>query len=655
MMKKYKYGDLCFGKYNFISLILLTGLIINISGITNVLYADNIDPYPAPKGPFFKLVEDKSPASVVVLSSNSSSVEQFAAKELVEYIKKITSADVKIVTKSDGKSYPIFIGKSFIKVFGLNDISDLGTDGFILKSTPEGVLIAGNEDLGTLYGVYTFIEKHLGVRWFMPDDIGEVLPNSSTLKVGTFDELEKPSFKVRWIESGDWALKQKMNVAVKADSKRIGVNWWRNTSFHTHILLIPPSVYFDKHPEWYALRNGKRVRPKDRTRSGKQLCTSNPELIKEMAKNVIKIFDKDPSIDILHLSPCDGGGFCSCKKCKALDGNWREDEEWHGRWSNRLATFHNKVAELVAEKYPDKIIMTGAYAHYIRVPRISGYKPVPNLGIQVCHTYSCNNHPIAYPTCRRNREMFTKELMHWSKLTKHLFIYEYYNKGAWGILPYPQIHVIRQDIPSYLKIGAEGFYTQAAGDNWPSCGLNHYIAAKLVWNAELDVDLLLADFYEKFYGNAAEPMGQYYTRLERAFKEADACLSPFGLEWATLAAFHFFTPEVLTDLDNSVTKAEKLAQTDVVRKRISLIRARLDFTRKFMDYMTAIREPFKGIDLKDSRAVNIAHKKAIAIGKPLSDELIKFCEKNGIPVKERLVKAHESRKFLISEDLREFL
>jgi len=69
--------------------------------------------------------------------------------------------------------------------------------------------------------------------------------------------------------------------------------------------------------------------------------------------------------------------------------------------------------------------------------------------------------------------------------------------------------VIREDIPYYHKIGVEGFFAQAAGKDWPACDLNHYIAAKLLWNHELSVDFLLDDFYRKFYHSAAEPMGRY--------------------------------------------------------------------------------------------------------------------------------------------------
>ncbi|MHC4122030.1 MAG: DUF4838 domain-containing protein, partial [Planctomycetota bacterium] len=538
------------------------------------------------------------------------------------------------------------LGKTAKERLGQLNWDKLGTDGFVIKSTSDGIFIAGNEDLGTLYGTYHFLEKHLGVRWFMPGEIGEVVPKRVVLRVGTFDETEIPSFRVRWIEEGPWALRQKMNVRVNVGEQPVGINWkWH---FHSHFKLIPPEKYFAAHPEWFALVNGKR----SYKHRYPQLCTSNPELIKEAAKNIIKIFDEEPNVDILAFGPqdSDGRGFCECDKCRALDEERPAEQQWHALFSNRLAIFNNEVAKRVAKKYPDKLIKVGAYAMHFRVPLDSDYRPESNLAIQACHTYSCNNHRVALPTCESNRKHFSKDLERWAKLTKHLFIYEYYRKGAWGGLPYWQIHVIREDLPYFHKLGVESFYTQPARSNWSAHGLNHYIAAKLTWNVKLDVDRLLEDFYEKFYGSAAKPMRKYYETLERAFVEADTCLSPFNFKWTAYALDDFFRPKVVSALEEAVIEAEQMAQTDIVRERIQLVRVSIDFTKTVLNYLDVIRGPFKGVDMKDSQAVDAAHKKAVALGTPLTIELVKFCRKHGIRSHGYVIGAHKRLECFVGHE-----
>ncbi len=619
-------------------------LALATSGVGGKACAGKKNPYPPAKPPLVTLVDAGAARAAIVAPAAPSAVEARAVEELVGYVRKMTGVELPVVEEAAADRLPIYVGSAARGHLGDVAWDRLGADGFVLRSGPRGVFVAGARDLGTLFGVYQLLEKHLGVRWFMPGEIGEVVPRRKTLVLGTFDETETPSFPIRWIESGDWALRQKMNVAVEVADRPVGIRWqW---SFHTHFRLIPPEEYYDEHPEWFALIGGKRRRPRP-GRQGQQLCTSNPELIEEMARRVIEVFDRDPSLDVLALAPQDGGGFCQCEACRALDEDRPPDEAWHATYSNRMAVFNNEVARRVARKHPDKLIKVGAYAMYLRVPLDPEYRPEPNLAVQVCHTYSCNSHPIASETCRGNRRYFRAELEHWAKIARHLFIYEYYNKGAWGGLPYHQVHLIRHDVPYYHGLGAEGFYTQPAGRRWPACGLNHYVAAKLTWDVDLDVDRLLDDFYEKFYAEAADPMRAYWETLEGAFAGYEKCLSPFGRRWTTLAAPEIFTPTTVAALDEAVRRAEEAARSDAVRERVRLIRARVDLTKRAMAYLAAIRAPFEGVDLHDDAAVARAHQEAIARGDPLSADLERFCRQSGVAAYPRLIDVHRRLPFII--------
>ena len=40
--------------------------------------------------------------------------------------------------------------------------------------------------------------------------------------------------------------------------------------------------------------------------------------------------------------------------------------------------------------------------------------------------------------------------------------------------------------------------------------MNHYIAARLVWDLNADVDMLVEEYCRKFYGPAAEPMRKFW-------------------------------------------------------------------------------------------------------------------------------------------------
>ena len=331
---------------------------------------------------------------------------------------------------------------------------------------------------------------------------------------------------------------------------------------------------------------GKRRKSTQRHSHGTQLCTSNPEVVAKLVEGLLAALDDDPTIEIITLSPNDGGGFCECANCKALDGPGRG---WHARYSRRLAVLNQQVARRVAERYPEVKIKVGAYAMYARLPEIENYKPEPNLLVQLCHLYFCHNHPIAFGRCRPgktfhlptdrflpNRE-FAEILKRWRAVTDNLFIYEYYSLGGWSKakMLWPMVHTMRHDIPWYRKMGAKGFYTQTGP--WTRSPLNNYVAAKLVWNADLDVDWLIRDFCAKFFGNAAAPMQRYLLEIEQAFVRCDQCIS-YGLVEgrAKAVAPRIFTKPTLAKLRADLDQARDSARTDVIQRRIAAIRKAFD-------------------------------------------------------------------------------
>src|SRR5207253_2160943 len=120
----------------------------------------------------------------IVLGERSNETYQFAAAELAKYLKILSGATVKIV--SDGEvattqESMLIVGgtvvnktaKETASALQLN-FASLKPEGFLIKSgrvrNRAIVVIAGNDGLSTLYGVYEFIER-LGVTFRLTGDI----------------------------------------------------------------------------------------------------------------------------------------------------------------------------------------------------------------------------------------------------------------------------------------------------------------------------------------------------------------------------------------------------------------------------------------------------------------------------------------------------
>ena len=122
----------------------------------------------------------------IVLGERSNETYQFAAAELAKYLKILSGATVQIVSDSEiatttSQESMLIVGgvaankaaKETASALQLDFVS-LKTDGFLIKSgrmrNRAIVVIAGNDGLSTLYGVYEFIER-LGVMFRLTGDI----------------------------------------------------------------------------------------------------------------------------------------------------------------------------------------------------------------------------------------------------------------------------------------------------------------------------------------------------------------------------------------------------------------------------------------------------------------------------------------------------
>lgn len=558
---------------NTIKILLFITFFFSGSHYAGAKTAPMYDPAP---GPYIRLISSGKANAQIIIPSAASYEEEYAANELQKYFSRISGGQLPVTKEGGTAKYPysFYIGKTKkASDLGLSpDKGIMGRDGFQLRSVKNGLVIFGNNDLGSILGVYELLERYFDVRWFMPGE--EYVPEIKNLKIGQVNVVYKPSFDIRWVGEGDWAIKQRMNAFIKAGNKNTGINWKWN--FHSFYSLMTPSVYYKDHPEYYALVNGKRTVTDSKTHEN-QLCTSNPDVIREVAKNLIDTLNAHPGIDIIALSPNDGGGFCECENCKALD---EPNSDWFSQYSNRLAVFESEVAKIVRTKHPEVLIKVGAYAMYARPPRDENFRPETNLFFQFCHLYFCHNHPLGSDLCKEGvtftqnkskqflpNQDFEKMLDQWLKISPHLFIYEYYQ--VMGItranLPWPLLHTIKNDIPYYYKKGVEGFYTQTSND-WPRLGLNFYLAAKLTWNASLDPDAVLDDYFSKFYGPAAKPMKDFFMSMETSMQDWNGCVS-YGLQGTDkirLIGLQIFTDPVMQKIGGDIALAEKLSSKDAV-------------------------------------------------------------------------------------------
>ncbi len=542
------------------------------------------------------IVLDGQANGAIVIAAEATAHEQAAASELQAYLQAISGAEVPILAEGEGgEGFPAYVGhtQAATEKGLVGRATALGDEGLLMYADEDGLFLLGGGELGTYNAVHAFLEEKLGVRWFNPDPLGEVVPEMATITIGQMDETQVPDFQMRWIGRGQWALRNRQNVRLPDDALGLKVY----ASAHTFRKFVPPGEYFDEHPEWFALVGGERKRYEGV--HGNQLCTSNPEVLAKVVEEMRAALDADPNLDIISLFPNDGMGFCECEDCKALDedtmysveetnGGWRGlDWESHRTLSRRLTIFYRDAANELMKTHPDNPVMCGIYSAYLLAPLDRSLR-MPETGLgQLCHGW-CHNHAIADPQCHINKA-FKDALEGWTDTFLSLCLYEYYYKVAAVDLPFPIIHSMREDIPWLRDMGLYGIYTQYKTENVWTIGLNYYVASRLLWDADLDVDALVADYCQKLYGPAAEPMSDYYEAYERAAIASDVHLSA---EYADLPKV--FTPELIAAQRERLARAAALADTDEVRERVRRAEVVLGYVEVCMQYLEQVMRAATG-------------------------------------------------------------
>ena len=104
----------------------------------------------------------------VVYDPRDGEAVEFAARELAKYIELACGARLEVITKNEVT--PMTVARLKIGP-GANSGSYAieGEEDFVISCYPDLVRIIGGQPRGTLYGVYDFLEKEIGWRFFTSD------------------------------------------------------------------------------------------------------------------------------------------------------------------------------------------------------------------------------------------------------------------------------------------------------------------------------------------------------------------------------------------------------------------------------------------------------------------------------------------------------
>jgi hypothetical protein len=503
-----------------------------------------------------------------------------AARDLQEYIQKITGAKLPIAGDDAAPAGPlVFVGRSALtKLFDAKIPSgrtpERNEEGFLILCQGDRLVLAGNDEPiyhGTEYAVAEFLHRQ-GVRWFMPGAYGEVVPKRATLTVPVLEVRQKPNFRMRnwWgplppdlrLAEYRWKIRNKMNpmthfVAMPSDSSARS--------------LIPPTLA-KKQPDLFALKFDKSVD------EGLPNLT-NPKSIEFAARTIKDTFRKNPKQTSYGFAPDDGlpRDFRpeTVKRNLGLpDQVGRLGVPTEVSCTEEWFDFVNAVAREVKKEFPRHVLTTNGYANRNTPPE--GVAVDPNVWVMFaaiwCDTLHAYDNPRSWQTVRQGQMV-----RRWCELCPHVFLYDYtYIMLASGGTPVPLARKYRRDMPLLKKWGVIGFNDEGRRVLAEAGIAPPYLRARMMWDAGLDADAVLDDFFARWYGPVARPAFAFWDELEKALEETPM----LGHEDRILP--YVYTPELLARLEKHQQAAEKLANGEGVKNHVRADRLILEHLKGYM-------------------------------------------------------------------------
>ena len=556
----------------------------------------------------------------VVVAADAAPAVWFAAEEMTNLLSAVLGAPIPVRQSPSASGTSIFLGDSeWSRAAGI-DVASLVRDAFVIKADGSRIYIAGRDDpekdprklvlaggwgsvlyeRATSFGVYEFLERFAGVRFYFPGELGTIVPKRASIEV--VGELSvRPDFTSRFLQmwSGKYFEPDPKNRSKTLDYYRLRFETMRVPACHGSNGFRYQRRFGKTHPEYFCLLpNGKRdvfeKRVFESVQPG-QLCWSSG-IVEEMykdarsyligekadARGIQSIYHKDGRFawngncaygKYVDLMPQDGMVHCGCDRCQASIAACQAKkmtEETYLVWG----AVSNIATRLTAEGI-DGVISMMAYNGFSSVP---DFELPPNIEVMLATKGPWSLYDKAKLTADdRKASAWAKKLGHTIRLWNYpckLLGLDVKGEGVPQNCPRAWV--------KYYNHSAKwinGAFAESESDRWFYNYLNYYAFSKVCWNNNVDVDALLEEHYRLMFGPAAADMAEVYETLEECWTKGvvgNSVETPMGPVVKTPSEKQMweevYSPAKLARFDALVKSARaKVAPDSLEARRIDLV------------------------------------------------------------------------------------
>ncbi len=538
----------------------------------------------------------------VVISGFPTETEKYAASVLIDYVKKITGKEIFYgIDGAFANKKVISIGNTKFLEGSATEIdkTELGNDGFVIKTNGDAILICGGGDKGTLYGVYDLLEYQLGVKWLTTTET--YIPDNPQAQVYETDRTEIPAFEHRIYldlpafsnESAELMTTRRFSseyLTTVTDSMGGNFKMYQGvTATHNSMDWLNYGNY---------IKNGtiKKEYIHAFANDGTRPVTSNLTVVQGYAADICWTdgINEDGSYTLEHIAE-DGTvtptaialaiesmknhirndksesnyymfGQMDIPSRGCLCPNCLKDFEKYGD-SGIVIRFINALASAVEEFCKEENIereinmVTFAYSFSSAAPVVESTDGTYTIKDETCSPRDDvvirlapidMNFMLPYDHEGQNNRVLGADFMKkWSFVHDKFFVWDYTTYYSAWFYYHPTISVWPSKLKTLRDMGVEYAMLQS---NYLEKAIyqtlmESYVTAKLLWNPDYDMNEIVDEWHRYYFGEAAAP---YTQRVEHLLTmTAKDALANNGNNWKVFYA----TKGVLKTVFNTIDEA----------------------------------------------------------------------------------------------------
>ena len=458
----------------------------------------------------------------ILLPQDSNSYEEYAAQELQYFFNEATGCTLAIVNEQEGGVYTngnyISLGATSIQqATGVSfDYATLGYGGFKIVTYGNSIVASGAQKFGTLYATYELLHQMINWETYSADCI-VYDTNVTEIPLYNYEIIDVPDIAWRQMDyltvvSQTPALMKRLRFNDASEIFAFPSGWCHNT-FH----MLPPATYLKEHKNWYSHNKwGETIYSPNpgEEHLPSQICYTNDdaEMFEIIVDGLIQWLEDSPDVEIVCFSQEDNRGWCECNTCAASYNQYGTNAAALIKYINKI---YVALEPWIKESGREITLSFFAYHRTVDAPaKLEGDKYVPiDDSVKCLENVAVMYAPIeadySKPLTHESNTVENENLKKWQALSEKMLLWTYSADYYSYLSPYNTFNSMQENYKIAVRSGATWLFDQQQKGAQNSTGfqiLKYYLQSKLSWNVNLDINELIDNFLENYFGPAADTM-----------------------------------------------------------------------------------------------------------------------------------------------------